>query len=304
VGAHIGGTRHLASVTVDELVPESTDPSAREPHGASTVDAQKPHAGSYSHAAPRPFLRTFGAPALVGSPAGSAAPFRKKDLALLIFLCVEHASTHSRGRLAALLWGDGQEEKARHSLTQALGRLRPHLPERAFALRGNTLEWNDALECDARLLKAAAAGERAIDRQLSFYSGDFLADFGAGPGGQDFELWADAQRAQLRLTAILLLERWGAEAEARGQWDEARRLGLRATEIEPLYEEGHRRVIRAWSAQGERLLALRHFRTFADWLAREMGARPDPETRRLAARVRMTPGPGAPPDAEGPAYPA
>src|SRR3712207_9058414 len=50
-----------------------------------------------------------------------------RSLALLVYLRLEGRHGHSRGALAGLLWGNRPEENARHSLTQALGRLRVHL---------------------------------------------------------------------------------------------------------------------------------------------------------------------------------
>src|SRR4051794_41856653 len=66
-------------------------------------------------------LRTLGHPVLTGPAGAPVAGLRRKDLALLAYLCVEGPRPHSRARLAALLWGESPEGPARHSLTQALG---------------------------------------------------------------------------------------------------------------------------------------------------------------------------------------
>jgi DNA-binding SARP family transcriptional activator len=52
------------------------------------------------------YLRTLGHPALLGTDGTAVHKLRKKDLALLVFLCVEGAAVHSRDRLALLLWGE------------------------------------------------------------------------------------------------------------------------------------------------------------------------------------------------------
>ena len=49
---------------------------------------------------------------------------RKKAEALLAFLALHPGQMHARDKLAALLWGDVSDERARHSLRQVLLTLR------------------------------------------------------------------------------------------------------------------------------------------------------------------------------------
>jgi DNA-binding SARP family transcriptional activator len=59
-----------------------------------------------------------------------------KTLALLAFLTLEPDTSHSREKLAALLWGDSPESRARQSLRQALYSLRRALGADPFVLVG------------------------------------------------------------------------------------------------------------------------------------------------------------------------
>ena len=52
----------------------------------------------------------------------------RKTQALLSYLALRPGLTHAREKLAALLWGDTLDDRARHSLRQALVSLRAHLP--------------------------------------------------------------------------------------------------------------------------------------------------------------------------------
>jgi hypothetical protein len=104
--------------------------------------------------------------------------------------------------------------------------------------------------------------------------------------------------------ALQVLEAWGAEAEAGGSWVEALEFGQRAVEIEGLYEEGHRRIMRAWAALGDRGLALRHYGGFVVWLQSEVGLDPDPATARLASELRSQPQTGATDARRGTSVPA
>lgn len=242
---------------------------------------------------PRPYtfpvlLKTLGHPALHRADGALVGGLRrKKDLALLVYLCVEGLPVHARGRLAGLLWGDSPDDRAaRHSLTQAVGRLLRELPGGVLESDKDAVRWSGGLPCDAvRLLREGMEPEE-VDDAFALYGGDFLEGFDPGPGAQEFREWADRRRAELRNAAVRLLDRAGEQAEGAGAWERARRLSERAVKIEPLWEQGHRRIMRALAARGERNVALRHYQELEDYLAEEVGGRPDPDTRALAERLR------------------
>jgi DNA-binding SARP family transcriptional activator len=213
---------------------------------------------------------------------------RRKDLALLTYLCIQRSRSLSRGTLASLLWGESSEEKARHSLTQALRRLRQLFGADALNVRDESVDWRGEVQCDAAELECLAAKPTTPGAELPEYREAFLSHFSLGPGAQDFEHWADARRAHYRGLAVRLLDAGGAEQERLGSWSQVLRLGLRVIEIEPLFEEGHRRVMRAWSALGERTLALKHYEDFVRWLQAEFGEVPDPLTVALADQLRSS----------------
>ncbi|HEX6911458.1 MAG TPA: bacterial transcriptional activator domain-containing protein [Longimicrobium sp.] len=233
-------------------------------------------------------LKTLGHPALHRADGALVGGLRrKKDLALLVYLCVEGLPVHARGRLAGLLWGDSPNDRAaRHSLTQAVGRLLRVLPGGVLDSDKDAVRWSGGLPCDAvRLLREGLEPEE-VDDAFSLYGGDFVEGFDPGPGAQEFREWADRRRAELRNAAVRLLDRASEQAEAGGSWERARELSERAVMIDPLWEQGHRRIMRALAARGERNLALRHYQELEAYLAEEVGGRPDPDTRALAERLR------------------
>ena len=233
-----------------------------------------------------PFLRTLGLPELLrddGTPVGG---LRLKDLALLAYLCVEGERAHPRARLAALLWSESTEDRALHSFTQALGRIQRVLGRSALDVKRESIRWMGCIASDAGALLADNPWHPSLDDRLTIYRSDFLDGFEPGEGGEDFNLWADRTRARLRNLALRALERRGEDAEARSEWERALRIGERAVQIDPLWESGHRRAMRALAERGEQNRALRHYETFRDWLAEEVGGEPDPETRRLAQLLR------------------
>ena len=233
-----------------------------------------------------PFLRTLGLPELVGDDGSPVEGLRLKDLALLAYLCVEGDRAHPRARLAALLWGESPEEAARHSFTQAIGRIQKALGRGALGVQKESVRWMGCVASDAGALLADDPWHPSLDDGLTIYRSDFLDGFEPGEGGEDFNLWADRTRARLRNLALHALERRGEDAEAQSEWECALRIGERAVQIDPLWESGHRRAMRALAERGEQNRALRHYETFRDWLAEEAGGEPDPETRSLALRLR------------------
>lgn len=243
-------------------------------------------------------LVTLGTPALVEH--GTPIRLRKKDLALLVYLRLEGRHGHSRGAMAGLLWGESPEKDARHSLTQALGRLRAKLGDDVLEVGHDRVGCRATLDCDASLLQTASAADEVDDGILALAAGEFLAGFHAGPGAEAFEAWADGRRAHLRTVAVSAMERLGAHAEARGEWERALAAAQRAVELDPASEPGHRRVMRAWNALGHRVRALQHYERLTEWLAAEFETGPEPETAALAEQMRCR----APRAAPEPAPPA
>lgn len=227
------------------------------------------------------FLKTLGSSALVGTLPSGSVPLRAKDLALLVYLCVTGPGKYTRSALATLLWGDRDEARARHSLTQALRRVRLAVGTDALTLGERVIEWRGQLACDALELGQAVSDCASAELGLPSYGGDFVADLDVGPGASGFSSWADERRAHFRFAAARVLDAQGSAAESLGSWNAAMQLGLRLIEIEPMSQQAHRRVMRAWSALGEQALAVRHYRQFERWLREEWGEAPDPSTRAL-----------------------
>src|SRR5207249_4722238 len=106
--------------------------------------------------------------------AGSAVSFgRKKAEALLAYLALHPGQRQPRDKLATLLWGDTSDERARHSLRQALVTLRQALPREAAASlveEGDTVGVNPAtVEVDVALfvrLLGLDPAQEAVHRTL------------------------------------------------------------------------------------------------------------------------------------------
>ena len=104
----------------------------------------------------------------------------KKIQALLAYLALPAGREHPRDKLAALLWGDLSQSRARNSLRQALFALRQAVgPTHPACLRvnGATIALTaDAVDVDA-LTFERRAGERtaeALGQAVELYRGELL----------------------------------------------------------------------------------------------------------------------------------
>ena len=225
----------------------------------------------------------------------------RKATALLAYLAGT-GQRHSRDALAALLWPEHDQTRARANLRRTLWQLNqtalaPALdiaPE-SIALSQERPPWTDVGELRTRL-KGVPAGEVAgtevapdrladLNEAADLYRGDFLADFHL-PDSGEFESWAAGLRDRLRellLDAIGLLVDRSIQA---GQMHLAQRYARRQIEIDPLREGAHRQLMTALARSGHRSAALAQFESLRALLAAELAIEPAAETRALYQGIR------------------
>lgn len=242
---------------------------------------------SPSQLAPDPllFLTTLGTLRLDrdGAPVTGAAAQRLR-LALLAVLAASPRGV-SRDTLAGLLWGERNEERARHSLEQALYGLKSSLgvdPVR----RTST-----ALVLDATVLRTdvaefdAAIGAEDWERAAKAYSGAFLEGVLLSDA-PEFEHWAERQRARRRDAFHRALEQCATAASARRAHDEAVHWWRRLHQETSFSTRSTIGLLRALDAAGDREEALSVAETHAAELAR--AARSTPELADLLGKLRGT----------------
>jgi DNA-binding SARP family transcriptional activator len=198
---------------------------------------------------------------------------------LLAFLIVRRGLELQRNHLSAALWPDSDETHARRSLNTAIWRLRrvPEFDRLLDTKRPDTL----SIRADAPL----AVDTEALLRRHQ----DFLAATGAGRATAQQRLkrvldgidgvplpqldaeWAVVERQRFvdRLHQALLDV---AQAEySAGQWRECIRFGHRLSLLEPLREDVHRLLMRAYIADGQRAKAVQQYRRCQGELGSELG---------------------------------
>jgi TolB-like protein/DNA-binding SARP family transcriptional activator/Flp pilus assembly protein TadD len=213
-------------------------------------------------------------------------------LALLALLAVEHPRPLTRDKLIALLWPDSHSDRARRLLRQSLYHLRGTLGEDALRSAGDELRLDpQRLRCDLWDFRDALdRGEPAA--AVAVYAGPFL-DGVFVDGADEFERWAEAERAALAQRFCEAVEALAEAAEAGGDLRAAAGAWRRLADHDPFNARYVLRSMRVLDALGDRAGALRHAAAHSALLQAEFGAEPDPDLEALALRLREQPVPHA-----------
>ena len=234
-------------------------------------------------------LVTFGGLALE-RPDGSPPPrLRPQRLAILSVLASAGDRGVSRERMSGLFWPDADEERARHSLRQALYSLRQEIG--AEVVRSDAILSLDrsALGSDISDFRTAlAAGDRA--RAASLAAGPFLHGFYL-TGSAEFERWVEEERAAIMAEMSRVLIALTKDADADHDHDARAEWWRRLTVLDPLSGRYALGYLKALAARGDRVGALAFARAHESIVRRELEADPDPEIRRLEAELRALPSP-------------
>ena len=218
------------------------------------------------------------------SSLGLAQP---KRVALLAYLAVATAEAPvRRDALLALFWPELSEDEGRRALRQALYYLRRVIREDVFGATGDELVLHEtSVRCDAVVFEKLLRDGRPVEA-LGVYRGDFLDVFHVDDVAPELEEWVRRTRARLRRRASGAA--WSATdaAVSAGQTQRAIELARRACELGPDQEAGWRRLMKLQDASGDRAGALQTYDALSDRLARELDAKPAPETSALAERIR------------------
>lgn len=234
-------------------------------------------------------IRTFGGCRVErdGTPLDELSG-QRKSLAALALLAGASPHGLTRESLAALLWPDSDDVRARTSLKQLVHSLRRQLGVVDLFLPAGDLRLNpEWVTSDVREFRdAASRGEHEAAVQL--YAGSFLEGFYVR-GADGFERWASVQRAALARdfarSLEALAEAASRSADTRGAVDAWRRLAI----AEPLNARAAKGLMHALDAVGERAEALQQARTFHCSVREEIGGEPDPSVERLADAIRRAP---------------
>ena len=232
-------------------------------------------------------LVTFGGLALESVDEAVAPRLSAQRLALLAVLAAEGDRHVSRERLTGLFWPDVDEERARHSLRQALYTLRHEVgrdiirSDFAVSFEPSAIA-ADVIEFRAALARGDGATAAALVR------GPFLAGFYL-PTAAPFQRWVEEERARLHTAASNAIASLATEATAANDTDAAVAWWRRLTQLDPLSGRFAVGYLTALAARGDRAEALDFARSHAALVRRELETEPDPDIQRIEARLRSAP---------------
>ena len=215
-------------------------------------------------------------------------PTRKTET-LLTYLALV-SGPHSRDHLTNLLWSDRGEQQARNSLRQALNALKILFadvkPQPLQIDRINVNLANQSIEIDALKLEELIQNQTplAAAQAANLYRGEFLE--GVVVRDSNGEEWLAVERDRFRRLATHALENALVTQLQSGELNAARETGERFVSIEPLNESAWRQLMRVYATRGERNHALMSYKRCVDFLEKELGVEPAPETIELQISIR------------------
>ena len=210
---------------------------------------------------------------------------RRKSLALIAYLAMTGES-HSRDKLATLLWPELGQSRARAGLRAALSTLKkalgdgcleidresaglslkitPPAPEPQSSSR-NAL-WLDVAEFRAMLAQCRTHDHpeevvcpdclSTLTQAVELYHDDFLAGFTLRDSPL-FDEWQFFQTEGLRKELLGALARLAEGYAGRGELELAIAHARQWTALDPLHEPAHRQLMRLYARSGQRAAALR-----------------------------------------------
>lgn len=229
---------------------------------------------------------------------------RQKVKGLLAYLALEANQTHSREQLSALLWPEMGKKESQNNLCVTLYRLKKLMNHSDVieASRGE-VSFNTAVSHaidvsqfetavkkterhDHASLSQCQACLADLETAVSLYRGEFLEGL-VLTGYDAFAEWHFVWRERLHIMALKQLERLAKAMWQNGRFNRVEAYARRQIALDNLNEAGHRNLMRALYAQGQRTAALQQYEQCVALLAKELGVPPAIETEQLKTAVEQ-----------------
>jgi DNA-binding SARP family transcriptional activator len=225
----------------------------------------------------------------------------RKAATLFAYLAHNRQISHSRGKLADLLWPDADESSARRNLSTTLWRVRLALRDVSkvrLQTKGEVVSLeclDDGLDVDAESFRALIAPGEVTDEQRlhslihaeELYKGDFLRDLDC--------LWCEEDR---RYYSALYHDLLSSIVEAqfkRGEYASSIAHLQRLLDVDPLSEEANTKLMLAYHLTGKRATALAQFDRFKAQLSADLGVEPSQPIVELWRNLKRQSDSSAPP---------
>ena len=222
-------------------------------------------------------------------PAGSenALLVQSKIVGMLAYLALPSIGRFvRRDLLAALLWPDLDQERARKAVRQSIHAVRATLGAEALPGRGDEEVALSAahVRCDVTSFSEAADSGMLMEA-LRLYAGELLPGFHVTDCAE-FDRWLDDERAAARERAAAVTWALAQRLESDNELSNAAVMARRSVRLTWTDERALRRALSMLDRLGDRAGAARLYDEFAKRLMTELEVHPSDETARLMARIR------------------
>jgi DNA-binding SARP family transcriptional activator len=221
-----------------------------------------------------------------------------KARSIFKYLLTWRSSSTAKDVLMDIFWPEASFDAARHNLHQAIHSLRKTLRQGdstvqlilfehdTYSLNPEVNIWLDYVEFEnhvqtgQRLEAAGRLAEAMAEYRLAaeLYLGDFLEE-------DLYEDWPRARREHFRHIYLNLVNQLSEYYLRQGEYAETIALCHKILAQDNCHEEAHRRLMRCYQQQGQRLLALRQYQLCVQALRMELDMPPLPETQMLYDQI-------------------
>ncbi len=212
----------------------------------------------------------------------------RKATAMLAYLALT-GERQSRDALAALLWPDFDDSRAKAALRRTLSALKTAVGGKALHITREVIGLEAAKSwCDVAQFQELLAGEPDIDRleaAVTLYRDDFLAGFSLRDS-LPFDDWQLLQSQSLRRDLETALEKLTRLYVAQEAYEQALPVAQRWLTLDPLREEVHRQLMLLYAWSGQPNNALRQYLDCVRILEEELGVSPLKETTALYEAIQ------------------
>ena len=212
---------------------------------------------------------------------GNEVHLPTRQIRSLLAYLILHPGTHSREKLAALLWPDVPDDSARTSLRTALYTLRKKLGRQLLQADRETAQinpsfpmWVDAVAFKrqaTRFLNGPSPDPNTVNLEL--YAGGLLADF--------YDDWVLVQRQAFRSLYVQTLLDMTQQMRSQSEYERAIEFAELALACDRASERAHQHMMVCHIALGNRGAALRQYEACRRALRDELAVEPSAATRKL-----------------------
>ncbi len=200
------------------------------------------------------------------------APVRKEQIGLALW--PDHSPARLNSAFHAALY------QVRHAVGAPVVRFQENLyawdPDLPY--RCDVLEFEETLEQAAALAPGEPQRIALLERAVSLYRGDFLADLSSD--------WCLPRRERLRQRYLEALLTLGGDHLVRREYGPAEEAYRKALQVDSYCEEAYRGLMRACALAGERGRAIQVYRRCRRHLAQELQVEPSEQTVALYRAIR------------------